>query len=145
MSDERDGSVHAAAGRSDRRPFSHWAHVLTEWTGTGWAAATIMGAFVVWMVVGALSGFARWWELSATVGLPFLTLLMLALVQHTQNHNALAIQLKLDELIRASGPASNQMMTVEHSSREDLERIQADFRSQSEEPSGPGSQDRGPG
>lgn len=127
---------HAAAGRSARRPFSHFAHVLTEWSGTGWAAVTIAVAFVVWMVVGAASGFARWWELGATVGLPFLTLLMLALIQHTQNHNALANQLKLDELIRVSARASKQMMTVEHSSREDLERIQADFRDQSEEPSG---------
>jgi low affinity Fe/Cu permease len=66
-----------------------------------------------------------------TAGIPFLTLLMLVFLQHRQEHNDRAIQLKLDELIRASSRASNSKMTVEDASREDLDRIQNEFRDQS--------------
>ena len=74
-----------------------------------------------WTLVGWATAFPRWWELVATAGVPFLTLLMVVLLQHTQNHDARATQLKLDELIRASGNASDRMMTVEKASPEDLD------------------------
>jgi low affinity Fe/Cu permease len=65
-----------------------------------------------------------------TAGVPFITLLLLVFLQHTQEHDNRATQLKLDELIRASTRASNSMMTVEDASHEDLERIQTEFREQ---------------
>ena len=64
---------------------------------------------------------------SATVGLSFGTLLMLILIQHTQDHDDQAVQLKLDELIRATAGASNQMMRLEDASQQDLERIRRAF------------------
>ena len=69
-----------------------------------------------------------WWELCATALVPFLTLLMLVMIQHTQNHDDRATQLKLDELIRASTGATNRMMTVEDASPDDLDKIRDDFR-----------------
>ena len=86
-----------------------------------------------WIAVGASTGFPRWWELVATIGLPIVTLLMVVLLQHSQNHDARATQLKLDELIRVADGATNRMMTVEDASPSDLDRIQADFRGQSGE------------
>lgn len=65
-------------------------------------------------------------------GVPFLTLLMVVLIQHTQNHDDRATQLKLDELIRATRHATNRMMTVEDASRADLDRIHDNFQSQAE-------------
>ena len=62
-----------------------------------------------------------------------MTLLMIVLLQHTQNHDSRATQLKLDELIRVSEGATNRMMTVEDASANDLDRIQDDFRDQSGE------------
>lgn len=130
-----DDDGHAAAqDQSPRHRFSRLAHRLTEWTGSVWAAGLVAAASVAWLGIGLLVDFPRWWELWATVGVPALTLLMLVLVQHTQNHNNLATQLKLDELIRASEGAHNRMMTVEDASRDDLNRIQADFRAQSGSP-----------
>jgi low affinity Fe/Cu permease len=117
-----------------RGDFSRLAQRMTEWTGSGWAVAVVVTGSLAWTAVGLAVAFTRWWELSATVGLPVLTLLMLVLVQHTQNHNNLATQLKLDELIRANTGAHNQMMSVEDASRADLNRIQADFRAQSGSP-----------
>jgi low affinity Fe/Cu permease len=94
---------------------------------------------LAWLGWGAAVGYPRWWELIVTVGVPFITLLLLVFLQHTQQHDNRAIQLKLDELIRASTRASNSMMTVEDASHEDLGRIQTEFRDQagSDDPADP--------
>jgi low affinity Fe/Cu permease len=86
----------------------------------------------VWLGLGGLTHFARWWELLATAGVPFITLLMVVIIQHTQNHDDRATHLKLDELIRATPGATNRMMTVEEASEEDLSRIRRDFRDEAE-------------
>ncbi len=106
------------------------AQRLTAAAGSGSAVIAVVVAFVVWMVIGIATDFPRWWELGATAGVPFLTLLMLVTIQHTQNHDDLATQLKLDELIRASHSATNRMMRVDDASPQDLDRIQTDFRLQ---------------
>jgi low affinity Fe/Cu permease len=61
------------------------------------------------------------------MGLPFLTLLLLALVQHSQNHDANAIELKLDELLSSLESPSDAMIRIEEASEEDLERLQEHF------------------
>jgi low affinity Fe/Cu permease len=124
---------HAAHDGRTRTPrFSRLAHRLTDFTGSGLAVALVVVAFVVWLGLGVATGYPRWWELVVTTGMPFLTLLMLVVIQHTQNHDDRATQLKLDELIRASEQATNRMMTVEDASGEDLDRIRADFRGRSQ-------------
>jgi low affinity Fe/Cu permease len=135
--DFTEDSHPAATTKTQLGGFSRLAHRLTDWTGSGWAALVVVTASLAWLAIGFAVDFTRWWELSATVGLPALTLLMLVLVQHTQNHNNRATQLKLDELIRATEGAHNQMMSVEDASRGDLNRIQADFRNQSGSPEAP--------
>jgi low affinity Fe/Cu permease len=110
------------------------AGAATAASGSGWAALGIVAGGVGWTLVGWAAGFPRWWELVATAGVPFLTLLMVVLLQHTQNHDAQATQLKLDELIRANGDASDRMMTVENASPEDLDRIHASFEQHASSP-----------
>jgi low affinity Fe/Cu permease len=107
------------------RPFTRLAQRITIWSGSAAAALVVFLSLLIWVVVGVTTGFPRWWEVTAAVGLPFVTLLMLVLIQHTQNHDD---QLKLDELIRASGEASNHMMVVEESSQEDLNRVGDSFK-----------------
>jgi low affinity Fe/Cu permease len=92
----------------------------------------VVGAAIAWLGLGASSGFPRWWELTATAGVPFVTLLMVVIVLHAQSHDDRAIQLKLDELIRATSVANNRMMTLEDASSEDLDRIRGDFRDKAE-------------
>lgn len=103
---------------------------LTRWAGSWQWVAGLLVLFVCWVVVGALSGLPRWWELSVTVGFPFLTLVLLALVQHSQNHDSNAIELKLDELIASLDGPSDAMLRVEEASEDDLERLQEHFGSQ---------------
>ena len=127
---DADGEVEDhVAGDLDRQPrrFTRAAQRITTWAGSALAAVEVMAALVAWVVIGFVTGFSRWWEVSATVGLSFVTLLMLILIQHTQNHDDQAVQLKLDELIRATAGATNQMMRLEGASQHDLERIRQAF------------------
>jgi low affinity Fe/Cu permease len=114
------------------RRFARTSRSLTRWVGSlRWVLT--LGVFgVAWLVIGAVSGFPRWWELVITVGFPFLTLLLLALIQHTQNHDSNAIELKLDELLTSLAPASDAMVRIEEASEADLELLQDHFGAQSE-------------
>ena len=103
---------------------------LTRWAGSWQYVVGLLALFAVWVVVGAVAGFPRWWELSVTIGFPFLTLVLLALVQHSQNHDSIAIELKLDELIASLDGPSEAMLRVEEASEDDLERLQEHFGSQ---------------
>jgi len=68
-----------------------------------------------------------------TAGVPILTLLLLIVVQHTQNHDNLAMQLKLDELIRALEGGQDEMIRVEDASGDHLERLEREFKAHVEE------------
>jgi low affinity Fe/Cu permease len=107
------------------------AQRITTWAGSPAAAVEVVLALLAWIGIGFLTEFSRWWEVAATVGLSFVTLLMLILIQHTQNHDDQSVQLKLDELIRANTNAANQMMRLEDSaSHADLEQIRQSFNNE---------------
>jgi low affinity Fe/Cu permease len=108
--------------------FARRAHAATIAAGSGGAVAGVVVAAFVWLALGLATGFSRPWELGITVGAPFLTLLLVVVVQHTQNHNNRAIQLKLDELILAIEGPHHGMVGIEEGSRTDLEHLQAQFQ-----------------
>ena len=113
--------------------FARIAMTMVRFTGSGLAVAIAMVIVLVWLGVGVLVDFSRGWELSLTAGLPTLTLLLLIVVQHTQNHDNLAMQLKLDELIRAHESTEDDMMRVEDASHEHLEGVERDFKAHVED------------
>ena len=119
-----------AAERISRQPppFARGARHLTMLTGSPWSIVAIVVALGAWLAAGWALGFPRSWELGATAGLPVLTLVLVVVVQHTQNHDDRAIQLKLDELIRALDRASNSMIRVDEGSWEDLEQVRQHFQ-----------------
>jgi low affinity Fe/Cu permease len=119
-----------AAERTPHSFSSRLAFVSAGWAGSGALAAATLAFCLIWLLVGAAADFPRWWELAITVGVPLVSLQMLIVVQHTASHANQATQLKLDELIRASEGATNHLMTVEDSSRSDLQRIHAEFSDQ---------------
>jgi low affinity Fe/Cu permease len=121
---------HAAEGISREPPlFARGARSVTLLTGSPWSIAAVVVALGAWLGAGWVLRFPRSWELVGTVGLPVLTLVLLIVVQHTQNHDDRAIQLKLDELIRALDRASDSMIRVDEGSWEDLERVREHFQS----------------
>jgi low affinity Fe/Cu permease len=130
----------------EQKPFGRLARAVTYATGSWWAALGVAVGVLVWIVVGKLVGFRKGWELSATAGVPLLTLLLLIVIQHTQNHNDRAIQLKLDEIIRAVGGASNSMITVDEGDWDELDDLSSRYRGQADADrrrSDRGARDRG--
>jgi low affinity Fe/Cu permease len=114
-------------------------------TGSGWSVVAVVIGLGAWLVAGWALGFPRSWELAATAGLPVLTLLLLVVVQHTQNHDDRAIQLKLDEVIRSLERASNSMIRVDEGSWEDLEEVREQFQEHVAPEAGEQGRSDGPG
>ena len=116
---------------SGRSRFTQPARRLTHWTGSPYAGFVVGVAIALWVVAGFLVDFSRPWELGVTAGLPILNLGALIVIQHTQTHDDRAMQLKLDELIRALDGASSGMMRAEEADWDDLDDLQERYRDES--------------
>ena len=82
---------------------------------------------VAWALAGPLFGFSDTWQLVVNTATTIITFLMVFLIQNTQNHDTEAIQLKLDELIRATQGAHNAMLRLEEMDDEQVERYRASY------------------
>src|SRR5688500_18385146 len=82
--------------------FRHFSHRASHVVGTPWAFTLALLVVVVWACVGPLFGFSDTWQLVINTGTTIVTFLMVFLIQATQNRDARAMQLKLDELIRTT-------------------------------------------
>ena len=99
--------------------------VLAGRPATFFAAVT---AIVLWALAGPLFGFSDTWQLVINTGTTIVTFLMVFLIQNTQNRDTEAIQLKLDELIRATQGAHNALLHLEEMDDEQIERYQRSYR-----------------
>jgi low affinity Fe/Cu permease len=107
--------------------FRKFAQTVSELAGTPWVFMAAMAVIVIWALTGPVFGFSDTWQLVINTGTTIITFLMVFLIQNTQNRDARAIHLKLDELIRSADKARNKMMDLEHLSDEELARIQQEF------------------
>src|SRR4029078_5192963 len=85
---------------------------------------------VVWAVTGPIFGFSDTWQLVINPGTTIVTFLMVFLIQNTQNRDALAVQVKLADLIIAVEGAHNRLAKAEELFEEDLEQLHAEYRKQ---------------
>jgi low affinity Fe/Cu permease len=99
------------------------AHAVTEHTGRPWAFGLAVGSVVLWLGSGPIFGFSDTWQLVINTSTTIITFLMVFLIQHGQNKDSRAIQLKLDEVIRAMKDASNGMIAIEDLTDEELGAI----------------------
>ena len=100
-----------------------FATVATRWSGGSPAFAIALAIVVIWVLSGPLFGFSDTWQLVINTGTTIITFLMVFLIQRAQNKDALAIQLKLNELVAAMAGASNRLIDVEDLSEEELRTL----------------------
>src|SRR5499425_1344847 len=108
--------------------FRKFAHKISEWVGSSWAFFFAILVILAWGVTGPMFDFSDTWQLVINTGTTIVTFLMVFLIQNTQNRDAMAIHLKLDELIRAVKGARNQLVDLENLSDNDLKKLEEQFR-----------------
>jgi low affinity Fe/Cu permease len=107
--------------------FGRFAALASGWLGSTWAFAGAALIILVWAVTGPLFHFSDTWQLVINTGTTIVTFLMVFIIQNTQNRDARAINLKLNELIRAIDKAGNQMIDIENLTDLELDELQARY------------------
>jgi low affinity Fe/Cu permease len=112
-------------------PASRFFSQAAQWTSRQCGRPLTFGLAVaivlVWAVTGPMFNYSDTWQLVINTGTTIVTFLMVFLIQNTQNRDAAAVQLKLDELIRASSSARNRLLTLEDLSEKELDQMKASF------------------
>jgi low affinity Fe/Cu permease len=104
--------------------FGRFAASASYWLGSKWAFILAGTIVLVWAITGPVFRYSDTWQLVINTGTTIVTFLMVFLIQNTQNRDARAINLKLDELIRAIDKARDQMMNIEKLSDAQLDVIE---------------------
>src|SRR5256884_8452447 len=108
--------------------FSRFAKWVSSKLGHPLAFFIAVLIIVVWAIAGPIFHFSDTWQLVINTGTTIITFLMVFLIQNTQNRDAKAIHLKLDELLRAVEGARTSMANLENMPDEELKRLQQEFR-----------------
>jgi low affinity Fe/Cu permease len=125
--------VLAPGGRSLNQLFSDIAQFTSREVGRAWVFALAAATIIVWAITGPFFHFSDTWQLVINTGTTIITFLMVFLIQNSQNRDAAAIQIKLNELIRVS-KAHNSFVGVERLTDEEIEdiRIKCEDRARAE-------------
>jgi len=107
--------------------FRHFARKSSAVLGTAWAFIGALIIIAVWGITGPVFQFSDTWQLIINTGTTIVTFLMVFLIQNTQNRDAKAMHLKLDELIRAIEGARNRLVDLEKLSDEELKQLEDQF------------------
>jgi low affinity Fe/Cu permease len=108
--------------------FRKIASFVSHLVGLPWAFSAAVALILVWLLTGPFFGFSDTWQLVINTGTTIITFLMVFLIQNTQNRETKAINLKLDEIIRAMKDARNNMVDLEDATDEELETIEVQFQ-----------------
>ena len=107
--------------------FRRFASSTAEIVGRSYAFILAVTIIAIWATTGPLFHFTDTWQLVINTGTTIVTFLMVFLIQNTQNRDAHAIHLKLDELIRANSRARNSLLALESMSDDELKTLQHEF------------------
>src|SRR6266568_1542261 len=114
-----------------RDAFNGWfgkvAAKIAVLVGSPWAFGLAVGAIVVWAALGPRYHYSDTWQLIINTGTTIVTFLMVFLIQNTQNRDAKAVHLKLDEIIRALKGARNRLVDLEKLSDDELKKLEEQF------------------
>ncbi|HSN21215.1 MAG TPA: low affinity iron permease family protein, partial [Usitatibacter sp.] len=119
------------AAKPDGRPmpslFTRLANATAHLAGRPATFVAMCALVVAWALAGPYFGYSDSWQLTINTGTTILTFLMVFLIQSTQNRDAAAIQIKLDEIIRALEGAHNAMIDLEEMDEDDLVKMRASY------------------
>jgi low affinity Fe/Cu permease len=125
---------HRALKESNGKPGSVWhkwfrtfAHQAAEWMGCAWTFCAALLLIFIWALTGPIFQFSDSWQLVVNTATTIITFLMVFLIQNTQNRDAKALHLKLDELLHCIKGARNSLVGLEELSDEELARLQKQF------------------
>ncbi len=107
--------------------FRKGAQTVSEATGTSGAFIIAVSTILVWLVTGPVFDFSDTWQLVINTGTTVVTFLMVFLIQNTQNRDAKAVHLKLDELLRSVEGARNRLVDLQSLTDEELNELQTQF------------------
>ena len=107
--------------------FRKFANKVSNIVGTSWVFIAAVTVVLVWAITGPMFGFSDTWQLVINTGTTIITFLMVFLIQNTQNRDAKAIHLKLDELIKGVKGARTGLVNLEELSDEELENLHKEF------------------
>ena len=108
--------------------FRVFARRSSSMLGSAWAFTAALLVIVIWLVTGPVFHYSNTWQLIINTATTIITFLMVFLIQNTQNRDAKAVHLKLDELIRAIRNARNELVDLEELSDEELQSLEQQFR-----------------
>ena len=108
--------------------FRKFAAHISEVVGSPWAFILAVVLIIVWAVTGPAFGYSDTWQLVINTGTTIVTFLVVFLIQNTQNRDAKAIHLKLDELIKATKGARNRMIDLDRLTDEQLKELEAEYK-----------------
>ena len=105
-----------------------WSRAVTAWTGSSWAFGIAVVIVGVWLVTGPMFHYSDTWQLVINTGTTIVTFLMVFLIQRTQNKDALAVHLKLNEIVAAIQGASNRLIDIEDLNEAELLKLHRYYR-----------------
>jgi low affinity Fe/Cu permease len=107
--------------------FTRCAKATSRATGRPWAFVVACGLIVVWLISGPYFHYSDTWQLVINTSTTIITFLMVFLIQSTQNRDAEALQVKLDELLRVTVGAHNALLDLEELEEHELDRIRTRY------------------
>jgi len=108
-------------------PFERFSRWVTNWSGSSWAFILALAVVGVWGLTGPVFHYSDTWQLVINTGTTIVTFLMVFLIQRSQNKDALAIQIKLNELLASQEGASNRLINLEDWSEDDIVALHERF------------------
>jgi low affinity Fe/Cu permease len=107
--------------------FRKFAQRTSQVLGTSWVFVLALLVVLAWAVSGPFFNFSTTWQLLINTGTTIMTFLMVFIIQNTQNRDAKAIHLKLDELIEAVGDARDELVDIEDATDEEIDALKKEY------------------